>query len=216
MVTRPAAAGNAAGRGPAAIIPESSVRSRPREVRRMDKKQMMNVLVPALAAAAVVVLVGLLIVSGDGGPGSSGSGKDAAASARQVAAADRNDSGMSDGLPPTDTPEWKPGPGGMKVWDVREGDGEPCPPNATVTIHYTGWTLDGNTFDSSRRRGEPTTFPLGNLIKGWQEGIPGMKPGAVRRLTIPPEWAYGERGSPPNIPPNATLVFEVKLLGWQK
>ena len=181
----------------------------------MDKKQMMNVLVPAVAAAAVVILVGLLIVSGDGGT-PAGTGKDAGGSPRAVAAADRNDSGMSDSLPPTDAPEWKPGPGGMKVWDVKEGDGEACPPNVTVTIHYTGWTLDGSSFDSSRKTGQPATFPLSNLIKGWQEGIPGMKPGGIRRLTIPSEWAYGARGSPPNIPPNATLVFEVKLLGWQK
>lgn len=180
----------------------------------MDKKQMMNVLVPALAAAAVVVLVGLLIVSGDGGV-AAGSGKDAGGSARMVAVADRNDSGMSTTLPPTDAPEWKPAPGGMKMWDVKEGEGEPAKHGSTVTIHYTGWTLDGNTFDSSRKRGDPTTFPLGNLIKGWQEGIPGMKPGGIRRLMIPPDWAYGADGSPPKIPPNATLVFEVKLLGWQ-
>ena len=100
----------------------------------------------------------------------------------------------------------------MKVWDVAEGAGEPCKPGATVTIHYTGWTKDGNIFDSSVKRGQAATFPLGNLIRGWQEGIPGMKPGGVRRLMIPPDWAYGERGSPPAIPPNAELVFEVKLI----
>ena len=182
----------------------------------MEKKQMMNVLVPALAAAAVVILVGLLIFSGDAGSTTT-TGKDAGGNPRAVVTADRNDSGMADSLPPTDAPEWQPAAGGMKQWDVKDGDGEPCPPNATVTIHYTGWTLDGNSFDSSRKRGEPTTFPLSNLIKGWQEGIPGMKPGGIRRLMIPPEWAYG--ASPPtrsNIPPNATLVFEVKLLGWQR
>jgi FKBP-type peptidyl-prolyl cis-trans isomerase len=102
----------------------------------------------------------------------------------------------------------------MKVWDVKEGEGEPCKPFATVTIHYTGWTLDGKEFDSSRKRGQPTTFPLEELIKGWQKGIPGMKPGGIRRLMIPHQWAYGETGRPKGgIPPKATLVFEVKYLG---
>jgi FKBP-type peptidyl-prolyl cis-trans isomerase FkpA len=119
---------------------------------------------------------------------------------------------MADKAPDPDAPEWKPGPGDMKVWDVKEGDGEPCKPGAQVVIHYTGWTTDGSQFDSSRSRGEPADFALANLIRGWQEGIPGMKPGGIRRLKIPSEWGYGARGSPPKIPGGATLLFEVKLL----
>ena len=114
--------------------------------------------------------------------------------------------------PPLDAKEWKKQDSGLQIWDVTEGKGEAVKPGATVTIHYTGWLTDGTVFDSSKKRGEPATFPLGNLIKGWQEGIPGMKPGGTRRLMIPYEMAYGEQGRPPVIPPKATLVFEIELL----
>ena len=77
---------------------------------------------------------------------------------------------------------------------------------------YTGWLTDGTKFDSSLDRGQPIEFPLTGVIRGWQDGIPGMKPGGVRRLLIPPALGYGMRGAPGAIPPNATLVFEVELL----
>lgn len=122
-------------------------------------------------------------------------------------------------LPPLDAKEWKKLDNGMKVWDVKEGKGDAAKSGATVTIHYTGWTLDGKVFDSSVKGvgprpadGEPATFPLNRLIKGWQAGVPGMKPGGVRRLVIPYELAYGEEGRPPVIPPKATLVFEIELI----
>ncbi|MFO0851313.1 MAG: FKBP-type peptidyl-prolyl cis-trans isomerase [Gemmataceae bacterium] len=115
-------------------------------------------------------------------------------------------------LPDLKSKEWKPqGDKGLKVWDVKEGKGEAVKAGATVTIHYTGWTTDGKVFDSSRPRNDTATFPLGSLIKGWQEGIPGMKPGGVRRLLIPASLGYGAEGSPPEIPGNATLVFEIEL-----
>lgn len=117
-------------------------------------------------------------------------------------------------VPPTDSKEWKDvkGAEGLKAWDVKEGKGEPCPAGATVKIHYTGWTTDGKIFDSSHKRGDPATFPLNRLIKGWQLGVPGMKPGGVRRLLIPYDLAYGEAGKPPTIPPKATLIFEMELV----
>lgn len=115
-------------------------------------------------------------------------------------------------LPALDDPAWADGPGGMKVWDSTVGTGPAAKHLDTVQIHYTGWTKDGKIFDSSVQRGSPATFPLGRLIKGWQEGIPGMKEGGVRRLLIPYAWAYGINGSPPRIPPKADLVFEVKLI----
>ncbi|OWK38177.1 FKBP-type peptidyl-prolyl cis-trans isomerase [Fimbriiglobus ruber] len=121
-------------------------------------------------------------------------------------------------LPPVDAKEWVEikGGNGMKMWEVVEGKGDVCKPGATVKIHYTGWLLDGTIFDSSHKRGEAATFPLGNLIKGWQVGVPGMKPGGVRRLLIPHELAYGEFGRPPAIPAKATLLFEMELVGIER
>ena len=115
--------------------------------------------------------------------------------------------------PPVESKEWKKQPSGLHIWDVKEGKGEAVKEGATVTIHYTGWLTDDKAtkFDSSVDRGKPATFPLGNLIKGWQEGIPGMKPGGVRRLKIPAELAYGKRGAGAAVPPDATLIFEIEL-----
>ncbi len=114
--------------------------------------------------------------------------------------------------PPLDSKEWKKQESGLEIWDVKEGKGEATKKGATVVIHYTGWLTDKDAtkFDSSLDRGEKAEFPLGNLIKGWQEGIPGMKPGGVRRLKIPAALAYGDRDRG-KIPANSTLVFEIEL-----
>jgi FKBP-type peptidyl-prolyl cis-trans isomerase len=99
---------------------------------------------------------------------------------------------------------------------VTEGSGEEAQPSATVTIHYTGaLASNGTIFDSSVGRGEPATFPLDNLIVGWQEGIPGMKVGETRRLFIPSGKGYGETGSGASIPPNSDLIFDIELLAVQ-
>lgn len=97
----------------------------------------------------------------------------------------------------------RPGNGGAKPQD---GD--------KVTVHYTGWTLDGQVFDSSRRRGQPAEFNVGGLIKGWNEALADMTVGERRKLTIPAELGYGKRGSPPVIPPDATLVFDMELIDF--
>ena len=102
---------------------------------------------------------------------------------------------------------------GLKIEDSVVGDGKVCPPDAIVRVHYRGTLMDGTEFDSSYKRGQPIEFPLANLIKGWQEGIPGMKIGGKRKLTIPYQLGYGVHGSPPAIPPKADLVFEIELLG---
>jgi len=104
---------------------------------------------------------------------------------------------------------------GMQTECIRVGSGDEAVTGKTVTVHYAGTLTDGKKFDASRDRGDKGfTFKLGAgaVIAGWDEGVVGMKIGEVRKLTIPPELAYGARGFPPVIPPNSTLVFEIELL----
>ncbi len=102
----------------------------------------------------------------------------------------------------------------MKSEDVTVGSGAEAAKGDAVEVHYTGWLTNGTKFDSSKDRGRPFSFTLGagQVIKGWDEGVKGMKIGGVRKLTIPPEMAYGDRGAGGVIPPKAELVFEVELL----
>jgi len=104
---------------------------------------------------------------------------------------------------------------GLKYEELTEGTGEVATAGTRVSVHYTGWLTDGQKFDSSKDRDEPFEFSLGAgmVIRGWDEGVQGMKVGGVRKLTIPPQLGYGVRGAGGVIPPNATLVFEVELLG---
>ena len=103
---------------------------------------------------------------------------------------------------------------GLQYEDLKEGTGTPAKAGDTVEVHYVGTLTDGKKFDSSRDRGQGFRFSLGKgeVIKGWDEGVAGMRIGEVRKLTIPPDKGYGARGFPPVIPANATLVFEVELL----
>ena len=103
---------------------------------------------------------------------------------------------------------------GLKYTDDQVGTGAVATAGKTAVVHYTGWLLDGTKFDSSRDRNQPFSFPLGagQVIKGWDEGVAGMKVGGKRTLIVPPALGYGARGAGGVIPPNATLKFEVELL----
>ncbi|MBA3752810.1 MAG: FKBP-type peptidyl-prolyl cis-trans isomerase [Nitrospira sp.] len=103
---------------------------------------------------------------------------------------------------------------GLKYVDLTVGTGLEAAAGTQVTVHYTGWLTNGTKFDSSVDRHDPFSFPIGGgkVIRGWDEGVAGMKVGGKRKLTIPPQLGYGTRGAGGVIPPNATLVFDVELL----
>jgi FKBP-type peptidyl-prolyl cis-trans isomerase len=105
-------------------------------------------------------------------------------------------------------------PDGLKYTDQQVGTGAVATAGKTAVVHYTGWLMDGTKFDSSLDRNQPFSFPLGagQVIKGWDEGVAGMKVGGKRTLIVPPALGYGARGAGNVIPPNATLKFEVQLL----
>ena len=106
-------------------------------------------------------------------------------------------------------------PSGLTIEDLTVGEGPIAASGQNVTVHYTGWLTNGDKFDSSKDRNDPFVFHLdgGQVIRGWDEGVQGMQVGGRRKLTIPPQLGYGARGAGGVIPPNATLVFEVELLG---
>ncbi len=114
----------------------------------------------------------------------------------------------------------KPGvktlPSGLQYLVLKEGTGKQPSATDLVTVHYSGTLINGTEFDSSYRRGQPATFPLNQVIKGWTEGVQLMKEGAKYRFFIPPQLAYGARGAGGVIGPNATLIFDVELLSVQK
>ncbi len=133
-------------------------------------------------------------------------------------AANQAEAGMTDTLPSLTDSGWVDIGNGLRMRDVVVGTGTPVVTGQVITVHYTGWLDNGTVIDSSRRSlnprasGDPVTFDLDNLIQGWQKGVPGMRPGGIRQLDIPAALAYGATGSPPTIPANARLVFEIKLL----
>jgi FKBP-type peptidyl-prolyl cis-trans isomerase FkpA len=122
-------------------------------------------------------------------------------------------------VPPVDLPFVAPDPtkltttaSGLKYEVLRPGTGKTPSATSRVTVHYAGWLDSGKLFDASYERGEPLTLGVGQVIKGWQEGLQLMQEGSMYRFVIPPEIGYGASGSPPTIPPNSTLVFQVELI----
>jgi FKBP-type peptidyl-prolyl cis-trans isomerase len=105
---------------------------------------------------------------------------------------------------------------GIIYADIKVGTGETPRHGDKVTVHYTGWLVDGTKFDSSYDRGKPSEFAVDQVIKGWTEMLLTMKPGGKRKVIIPPDLAYGDQGSPGGIPPKATLVFEIELISVAK
>jgi peptidylprolyl isomerase len=163
-------------------------------------------LLPALAAASILAIAGC----GDDDDESGDSGTTGA----ETTEAQAQDAGGVDTStkPVVEVPEGEP-PAGLEIEDIKEGDGAAVQPGATITAHYVGVSYStGKEFDSSWSRGEPATFPLAQVIPGWQQGIPGMKVGGRRRLVIPPDLGYGEVGQPPDIGPNETLIFVIDLV----
>jgi len=131
---------------------------------------------------------------------------------------------MKSSTPNTNAPTKVTGPGvktdsGLQYWDIRIGNGAGVAKEGShVRVHYTGWLTNGKKFDSSIDAGKPFDFTIGNgeVIKGWEEGVTGMRVGGKRQLRIPPALGYGAEGTPGGpIPPNATLIFDIRLLGVQ-
>jgi len=108
-------------------------------------------------------------------------------------------------------------PSGVKYWDIQTGEGNPAEKGHAVQILFRAWIKDGKEIASSASREKPTIFTLGagQVIKGWEDGVEGMKPGGKRQIQIPPELAYGGAGAPPAVPPNSTLIIDIELIGVQ-
>ena len=159
----------------------------------------------ALGLAALLALALAVACKGESGE---------AASCGPTLSGDGGD--MTDGPPPVDIEPITTG-SGLQYCDIEVGGGEAPEAADTITVHYTGWLEDGTKFDSSVDRDRPFTFQIGvgGVIRGWDEGVATMQVGGTRRLIIPSDLGYGATGSPPVIPPDATLIFDVVLLEIQ-
>lgn len=173
------------------------------------------------AAAAAVLLIGCNqektgTAGTDGGTSTSSTSNASGGSSATTTTGSGSSVSATTTTPPSAAQETTL-PGGLKYQDVTVGTGAEATPGKRVTVHYTGWLTDGTKIDSSVDRGQPYTITLGagEVIQGWDQGIAGMKVGGKRKLTIPHQLAYGPSGRPPVVPPSATLLFDIELLGVQ-
>ena len=160
-------------------------------------------------APAAAALGGLLLLAACGyAPPASNAPTAGVAGATPTPVPGADDFNAGAGIAPVKYPD------GLQIVDVKTGSGDQVKKNDQLTVHYTGWLSNGTKFDSSRDRGQPfdVTIGQGQVIKGWDEGLPGMKVGGVRKLIIPPDLGYGPQGQPPTIPANSTLVFLVEVV----
>jgi FKBP-type peptidyl-prolyl cis-trans isomerase len=162
---------------------------------------------PLRIALALMALVALVALAGCGSKSQAVTDQPASTTAEQPA---EQQAAPAAGTPTSDVTK-------LEIKDLKKGTGAEAVDGKLVTVNYTGWLTDGTKFDSSLDSGQPFQFTLGagQVIAGWDQGVKGMKVGGKRKLTIPPDLGYGPQGNANVIPPNATLVFEVELLGVQ-
>jgi FKBP-type peptidyl-prolyl cis-trans isomerase len=163
-----------------------------RAERRANKRRNQRIIIGAVAAIIILVIIAVVAYN-------------------QINANSKNAN-------PAESSNLTTLPSGLKYEDLKVGDGQEAATGDSVKVHYTGWLENGTKFDSSVDRGQPFEFNLGAgmVIKGWDEGVAGMKVGGKRKLVIPPELGYGAQGAGGVIPPNAVLIFEVELLDVTK
>lgn len=186
----------------------------------MDRSQILRVMIPMAGISALLMIVAIVVVLTGGAKNKDGFTLTTAPvnEAPPPQAGNVPYQGMDTSVSfdkfSLDDPAWKEVDAGrfpgLKYWDVIVGNGNDA--GNSVTVYYTGWRLDGVEFDSSKKSGKPFVTGLGGVIQGWTHGIPGMKVGGTRRLYIPSDLAYGQRGQLPTIRPNDPLVFEIQLL----
>jgi FKBP-type peptidyl-prolyl cis-trans isomerase len=167
--------------------------------------------------AALVFGLAAAFLSACGYPPPPAAGQGPAASVQETTTAGADSFAEGASITPVTFPD------GLKIVDLKVGDGASVPTGSAVTVQYTGWLADGKKFDSSRDRGQPicailaaSAQPQGDcfpVVPGWNEGVPGMKVGGRRKLIIPPALGYGDQGQPPVIPPGATLTFTIEVVG---